>query len=142
MCRRAILDFAVPPAQSLLPNVAYCHVDTNWLTQIKGVAAYTIPRIDVSVSGTYQRLPAPVPDLSANFAATNAYLAANSTLGRPLAGGAQNITVNLVDPGTVFGPSLNQLDLRFAKIIRMGRRARDDQLRPLQRVQREHDPDL
>ena len=114
-----ILDFA--GAAAIAPaNSAYCHVDTNWLTQIKGVASYTIPRIDVSVSGTYQRLPAPVPDLSANFAATNAYLAANSTLGRPLAGGAQNITVNLVDPGTVFGPSLNQFDLRFAKIIRMG----------------------
>jgi hypothetical protein len=102
------------------PNVAYCHVDTNWLTQIKGVAAYTIPRIDLQVSGTYQRLPAPVPDLSANFAATNAYLAANSTLGRPLAGGAQNITLNLVEPGSVFGPSLNQLDVRFAKIVRFG----------------------
>jgi len=102
------------------PNMAYCHVDTNWLTQIKGVASYTIPRIDVQVSGTYQRLPAPVPDLSANFAANNAYLLANSTLGRPLAGGAQNITVNLVEPGSVFGPSLNQLDLRFAKILRFG----------------------
>jgi hypothetical protein len=114
-----ILDFA--GAGAIAPaNAAYCHVDSNWLTQIKGVASYTIPRIDVQVSGTYQRLPAPVPDLSANFAATNAYLAANSTLARPLAGGAQNITVNLVDPGTVFGPSLNQLDLRFAKIIRMG----------------------
>ena len=90
----------------------------------QGLAAYTIPRIDVAVTGTYQRLPAPVPDLSANFAATNAYLAANSTLGRPLAGGAQNITVNLVEPGTVFGPSLNQVDLRFAKILRFGRRGR------------------
>jgi hypothetical protein len=117
----SVLDFAGAAGSVVVPaNAAYCHVDTNWLTQIKGVAAYTIPRIDVQVSGTYQRLPAPVPDLSANFAATNAYLAANSTLGRPLAGGAQNITVNIVEPGKVFGPALNQLDLRFAKIVRFG----------------------
>jgi len=117
-----VLDFAGVAGSPIAPaNMAYCHVDSNWLTQIKGVASYTIPRIDLQVSGTYQRLPAPVPDLSANFAATNAYLAANSTLGRPLAGGAQNITVNLVEPGAVFGPSLNQLDVRFAKIFRMGR---------------------
>jgi hypothetical protein len=116
-----VLDFAGAAGSVVVPaNMAYCHVDTNWLTQIKGLAAYTVPKIDVSVSGTYQRLPAPVPDLSANFAASNAFLASNSTLGRALAGGAQNITLNLVEPGKVFGPSLNQLDLRVAKIVRFG----------------------
>jgi hypothetical protein len=101
-------------------NVAYCKVDTNFLTQFKGVASYTVPRIDVAVAGTYQRIPAPSPYLSANFAATNAYLAANSTLGRPLAGGAPNTIVNVVEPGKVFGDSLNQLDVRFSKLLRFG----------------------
>ncbi|MBI4264032.1 MAG: TonB-dependent receptor [Acidobacteria bacterium] len=98
----------------------YCHQDTPFLTQAKAFAVYTIPRVDVQVSGTFQSLPG--PDITANFTASNAYLAANSTLGRPLAGGAQNITLNLVRPGTLYGERVNQLDVRFAKVFRFGGR--------------------
>ena len=99
-------------------NFPYCHIDTNWLTQIKGAASYTIPRVDVAVTGTFQRTPAPVPYLAANWAAPNS--AIQPSLGRPLSGGAQNQTVNLVEPGTMFGPSLSQVDFRVAKILRFG----------------------
>jgi hypothetical protein len=94
----------------------YCRQQQNWLTQVKGAASYTIPRIDVSASATYQYLPG--PEIAANWAANNA--AISPSLGRNLAGGAATQTVNLVTPGTRYNDGLNQLDLRFAKIFRIG----------------------
>ena len=78
---------------------------------------YTLPRIDVQLSGTLQSLPG--SQILANYTATNAVVA--PSLGRNLAGGANNVTVNLVAPGTMFGERVNQLDLRIGKVLRFGR---------------------
>jgi hypothetical protein len=91
---------------------AYCHVDTKWQTQVKGLASYTVPKIGVQLSGTYQYLPG--PEVAANFNAASGL----TTLGRGFAGNAPFATVNLVEPGQVFEAGLNQLDLRFAKLLR------------------------
>ena len=64
---------------------------------------------------------AAIEAIRAAFNASNAYLAANSTLGRPLAGGAANITIDLVEPYTVFLERRNELDMRFGKLLRAGR---------------------
>jgi hypothetical protein len=80
---------------------------------------YTIPKADVQVSGTFRSIPG--DPLRAAFNASNAYLAANSTLGRALAGGAANITIDLVEPYTVYLDRRNELDMRFGKLLRAGR---------------------
>jgi hypothetical protein len=103
-----------------LPEISvvnpYCHTDVG-TTQFKLVGSYNVPRIGVQVSSTFQSLPG--PDISANFTATNAVI--QPSLGRPLSGGAANVSVNLVEPGSMFGERLNQLDFRFGKIMRFGR---------------------
>ena len=93
----------------------YCHQDTNFLTQVKGFAAYTLPA-GVQLAATFQSIPGPV--LAANLNYTNAQVL--SSLGRPLST-AQTVSVNVVEPGKTYGNRLNQLDLRLGKNFRVGR---------------------
>jgi hypothetical protein len=99
------------------PSPLYCHVDTAFLTQVKLLGTYTVPKVDVRVAATFQSFPG--PQLSANYLATNAMV--QPSLGRPLSGGAANVTVNLVEPGTLYGDRANQFDLRFSKLLKFGR---------------------
>jgi Carboxypeptidase regulatory-like domain len=89
----------------------YCHQKENFLTDGKLVWTYTIPKVDVSVSGLFYSRPG--PQLSANQVIPNSVV--RESLGRDLSANAQNVTVNLVQPGAVFGERRNQLDLRVTK---------------------------
>ena len=93
----------------------YCHIVEPYKTQFKGLATYTIPRVGVQVSGTWQSIPG--DDLGANYTVTNAV--ALPSLGRNLSSG--NVTVNLIAPQTYFADRLTNIDFRVAKIFRYGR---------------------
>jgi hypothetical protein len=95
----------------------YCHQLTDFLTQVKFFGSYTVPRIDVQLSGAFQSIPGPA--LAANQVIPDA--AVRQSLGRDLVGGAANVTVNLIPPGSAYGDRLNQLDMRFAKLLKFGR---------------------
>jgi hypothetical protein len=98
----------------------YCHVDYGTLTQVRGLATYTIPHVGVQVSGVMQSKAGPI--LAANYAVPAATIA--QTLGRPPSGNVTNVTINLLHPGERYGDRVNQLDFRVAKILRFsGRRA-------------------
>ena len=99
------------------PSTRFCHSETSFLTQVKGFGAYTVPRIDVQISATLQSLPGPA--ILANYNAPNALV--QPSLGRPLSGGAANVTVNLVEPGTMYGERTTQLDLRIGRVLAFGR---------------------
>jgi hypothetical protein len=107
----------------------FCRQQEPWLTQFKAYGSYTVPKVDVQVALTFRGVPG-MPStnnpsgMRANFTATNAYLAANSNLGRNLAGTAaatQATSLEIVDPDTVYLDRDNQLDLRFGKVVRWRR---------------------
>jgi len=105
----------IPEAAQL--GVPYCHQDTHFLTQLQFLGTYTLPRVDVQLSGPFQSIHGPL--ISANAVLANARV--KPLLGRDLAANDPNVTVNLVAPGTLYGDRMNLLDLRFGKVLRVGR---------------------
>jgi hypothetical protein len=99
------------------PNISWCHVDEAFRTQVRFLGTYTVPRVDVQLTATLQNMPG--PEILANYTATNAVVA--PSLGRNLSGSANNITVNVVSPGTTYGERMNQVDLRIGKILKFNR---------------------
>jgi hypothetical protein len=99
------------------PSNPWCNTSTGFVTRYTGLGSYTVPKVDVLFSGTF-RSDRGAP-LAANYTVTSAVAAL--TLGRPLSNPAPNITVNLVEPGTLYGDRVNEFDVRLAKILKFGR---------------------
>jgi hypothetical protein len=96
----------------------WCRIEEPYRTDFRGLATYTVPRVDVQVAATWRSIPG--DSIAANYTATSAQIAAGpQPLGRPLTGSSV-VTVNLIRPGTVFAPRQNYVDLRLAKILRYG----------------------
>jgi hypothetical protein len=99
------------------PTNPYCSYSTGWVTRYTALGSYTIPRIDVQIGGTIRSDQGST--LAANWAAPNSVIA--PSLGRNLSNNAPTASVNLIAPGTLYGDRVNELDLRLAKNIRVGR---------------------
>jgi hypothetical protein len=116
------------------PSTYNCHQESPYLTQVKLLATYPLPWWGIQASGVFQSL---LPDptgattatgtggfevnyfgMAANYIATNAQIA--PSLGRNLSSAA-NVTVNVVQPGTLYPQRVNQFDFRVAKNLIIGR---------------------
>jgi hypothetical protein len=101
----------LPLAIAASQSATFCHTETPFLTTYKAVAAYTFP-YGVRVSGTFGNSPGPV------ILANQIYTGVLPSLGRPFFAGQS--TVNVVEPGTMYGDRLNQVDLRLSKLLNVG----------------------
>jgi hypothetical protein len=90
----------------------FCEQNNGFRTSIQGLAAYTIPKVDVQVSGTFQNLPGAVVQSNANYGVIPG-----------VAGSGPFVpfkAFQIVEPGELYVERLNQLDLRLAKLFRFG----------------------
>ena len=102
----------------------YCHTESPFQTSFRGLASYTIPRIDLLVSTVFQDKinvgTDQITSLAANYVFTPAdQAAAAAQIGRPLTVGGL-LQANLLAPGQVYGDRVRQLDIAAKKIIRFG----------------------
>jgi hypothetical protein len=117
-----IYNPALTNAANNLATTAYapassCHVAENWLTQFRGLASYVIPKIDVLFSATIQSTP------NATTGPTDTTVGSNGTaLAANVTNAAGTATYNVVQPGTFYGPRVNLVNLRAAKVLTFGRR--------------------
>ncbi len=110
------------------PSERFCHLETPFNTNYTGLVGYTIPRLGVTVGATFQSKvfegqnnpTIASQSLAANYVVSNALIA--PSLGRNLAGNASQTTINLVQPGTLYGDRINQLDFRVGKRLTFGER--------------------
>jgi hypothetical protein len=98
------------------PTNPFCKNDPGFITKVTGLASYTVPKIEVLVAATLrsdQGAPlraiynAPIADVSA-------------ALGRPAAAFGTTVALDLLAPGEAWGDRVNELNLRFAKVLRFG----------------------
>ncbi len=107
----------------------FCHRESGWKTNIKALASYTVPTIDVLISGTFRSLPYPGNEfpsvqsqsIGGTVLALNIPGVVNQTsLGRPFGSGNVVEFLNIVKPGTVYDDRLNAVDIRVSKILKYG----------------------
>ena len=111
-------------------QVTACRIEEEWQMNWRGLVTYTIPKVDVLVSGILRSQANTEPltietgvatngvGLAANYTVTPEILAANGQT--PFAPGVPNQTVNLLVPSSLFGDRVNSIDMRFGKILRFG----------------------
>jgi hypothetical protein len=103
----------------------FCRVSEPMQTNVKGFVSYQTPWYGIRVSGTFQSVPGPIIN------AYNTYAGTAPGLGRDFSAGSSsvNLVPSWVDAfgfrglptGTEFGDRSNQFDLRFTKVLTVGK---------------------
>jgi hypothetical protein len=127
----ALPELVTPAAPGTAQQVSACKIDEDWQMNWRGLVTYTIPRVDVLISGILRSQANTEPltietgvatngvGLAANYTLTPAILAANGQTS--FAPGITTQSVNLAIPSSLFGDRVNSVDMRFGKILRFGR---------------------
>ena len=91
------------------------------------MASYTVPKIDVLVSGTFRSLPTAgneFPSVATQSLTAQAValqipgFLTQTSLPRGFASGQPFMILNIVQPGALYGERLKSVDLRFGKILK------------------------
>jgi hypothetical protein len=108
------------------PNPRGCNNVEPWMTNVRGLASYTIPTIGVLVSTVIRSQTA--AEITANWIVPNSVIqAANGGILPPGATATGTTTILLTDnEHRVYADTRRtQVDMRFAKIVRFGRARAD-----------------
>ncbi|HEV8297783.1 MAG TPA: hypothetical protein VGQ20_10810, partial [Acidimicrobiales bacterium] len=126
---RSIVDTCATVVKIDSPDPRGCRNEEPYQTTLRGLASYTLPKVDVLISGTVRsQPPLQIAGNDASWIVPNTVV--RSILGRLPPGGLAtgNTGVQLVDNGDhrLYADNRRtQIDMRFAKILRFGRTRTD-----------------
>ena len=114
--------------QGIVNGQTACNASEPWLTSVRGLGSYTVPKVDVMVSAIFRSQANAQPGAAvgtngSSRTATYRLTAAQflAATGRPLAPGLATQDVDLLLPGDLYGDRINVVDMRFAKVLRFGK---------------------
>ncbi len=111
--------------QTTIKDLRSCRSVDPFQTTVRGLASYTLPKVDVLISGTVRSQPALA--LAASWQVPNTVI--QSIIGRLPPGGLAtgNTTFDILDSDhRLYADNRRtQIDMRFAKIFRFGKRRAD-----------------
>jgi len=119
---RAVVDTCATDqnidGNGVIKDLRNCHNVNPFQTTVRGLASYTVPKVDVLVSGTVRSQPS--LERSANWTFPNALILAAAGRLPPGAVLTGNTTINVLDTDhRLFADDRRtQIDMRFAKIFR------------------------
>ena len=110
--------YVVDNPEQLTSEVRPCEVHTPYQHRLRFNGAFELPWYGIQLAGVYQDLPGPL--IVANMTYTSADINAQATgaLGRPLRQATR--TIDILEPFSMYGERLRQLDLRVSKLLRVG----------------------
>ena len=96
----------------------FCEINPPFQPNATFVGFYPLPWWGLLTSATYRNYPG--TQITATYQVTNAQIL--PSLGRNLSSGANGtVNVELIQPGTLYGPRQQQVDFRISKRLRLGR---------------------
>ena len=107
------LQAALPETVEDGGPLEHCSTETPWISQVSVFGSYPLP-YDIVLSAAFFSRQGPERSAVIQLSAADAAAA----LGRQPT--LTSIAINVIEPGTVYGDRLNQLDFRVAKVIDFG----------------------
>ena len=139
---KALVEMLAVGVPAVFNSLNTCHMEQKWLPQVKFLGSYTVPKIDVQIGASFQSIPG--IEYAATYAAPNTDLArpvtrADSAGCRPAASPTGTTTVDLIQPGSLYGTRFNQIDVRLGQDSPLRPHAIESEPGHLQHVQLRRD---
>ena len=103
--------------EQLTSQVSPCDVNTPYQHRFRFNGSYEVGW-GVQLAAVYQDLPGPLIVANRVFTSAEINAQASGALGRPLR--LANRTIDMLEPFSMFGDRVRQVDLRVSKLFRMG----------------------